>query len=782
MSSQSLNVMHIEDDPAYAALARLWLPEHRVQRAETISDGLRQLAVGHDVDVVLLDLGLPDSEGLVGLRRLLPVVDVPIVVVTGRTDVNLGLEAVALGAQDYLPKDKVDAFLLDHALRHAVERHRLAAQARGRGELIRTVAENTPGHLLLIDRDARIHYVNRAIRQRTPEEAIGTCIVDHVPLVHQPAVWAAIHACFDLGRQTEYETTVTGDDQVERHFVTRLAPVLTSKLRGTVERAAVLTTNVTEARQHNELLMDAVEACPWGVVGLDGSGQIALANHAAASLAGVDQPKLIGLRFVDVYPSVIKAQLLSFRVVDAAGPDLVVNATKVYEVKLPTASGGVRPIRVHDTVAGSSVHIRRIMVLVDLTEEAEHEEKLRRMQKMEAVGQLAGGVAHDFNNLLTVILGAAHALSDTREELNEVDRLSQQERDRGRVVAVGQPQRDVAQVGAQETANDDVDSATDLAQLIAAAERGAMLTRRLLSFARVSPKTVRALCPRQEAQRVIDLLRRVVPSSVKVTLVSPERPHFVLIDQVCFEQLLMNLILNARDALEDEGRVEVTISERADLVVINVDDDGPGIPLDAAGRVFEPFFSTKGDDGTGLGLATCYAIAREAGGDIHVSDSPLGGARFTMTFPGTPRGSRRISQVRAARERSSLKGLDVLLVEDDDAVRRIMSRQLRRLGASVLAAAGLEEALRLISDRVALDVLVSDVVMPDANGLQVAAALRERFPGLPVVFVSGYDGGVLREREAVSPGAEVLSKPFTPSALAAAIHRALGHLERESSP
>jgi signal transduction histidine kinase len=370
--------------------------------------------------------------------------------------------------------------------------------------------------------------------------------------------------------------------------------------------------------------------------------------------------------------------------------------------------------------------------------------ELRQAQKMEAVGRLAGGVAHDFNNLLTAILGYAELLGDTAGSTG--DRAA-------------------------------------IAEIQRAATSAAALTRQLLAFSRKQVLHTEVVRVDAVVGRIVSLLRRVLGEDITIeTLVPPGMPP-VDGDQVQLEQVLLNLAVNARDAMPAGGRLTIatgamTVEERqlhgdvflqpGRYVTIAVQDTGCGMDADTKMRMFEPFFTTKQTDkGTGLGLSTVYGIVKQSGGEIGC-DTAIGvGTTFTIYLPA----SERALDQAADEARSARGGLEsVLLVEDDEAVRRLGRAVLEQWGYTVVDARHAEEALRAAVDRT-FDLLLTDVVMPHVSGLELAVRLRRCQPSLRVLFMSGFATNI--EQERLDEIGTLLPKPFTPSALAAKVREVL---------
>lgn len=373
-------------------------------------------------------------------------------------------------------------------------------------------------------------------------------------------------------------------------------------------------------------------------------------------------------------------------------------------------------------------------------------EQLRQSQKMEAVGQLAGGVAHDFNNLLTIVLGAATVL------------------------------REVVPPGAGTEALDEVE---------AAARRGGELTRRLLSFARSATVAPLRVAPNDLVQKLALLLRRLLTSAVELELaLAPALPD-ILIDPGVLDQVLLNIAANARDAMPRGGRFTVTTALRdpapgdaTGWVELRLADTGEGMPPEVASRVFEPFFSTKtGRGGSGLGLASAYGGITQAGGTITVESAPGAGTTFRIRLPALPPAGDPAPRIPTPVGSPSVaaRGETILLVEDEDAIRRLAARFLQQLGYRMLSARrGLEAVTVAAGHRGIIHLVLTDIRMPELTGPELVQRLREARPGLPALFMSGYVNDPIVRRGGVEPREEaILAKPFTLDQLGRRVRDAL---------
>jgi signal transduction histidine kinase/CheY-like chemotaxis protein len=476
--------------------------------------------------------------------------------------------------------------------------------------------------------------------------------------------------------------------------------------------------------QYRELFESASDA----VFTLDATGTVTAMNLAGRTLTGLG----VGDSFL---AAVVPASAADAReLVDGLAP-----VTK--EIGLNGPAGVVllevsaRPL----VLSGSSAGVQAIAR--DLTQRRRLEAELRQAQKMEAIGRLAGGVAHDFNNLLTVINGNAEVL---RANL---------------------PGEEGGLAG----------------EIVRAGERAAALTRQLLAFSRKGVVTPKVLSPNATIEAVRRMLARLVGERVEVRTDLDELAGHVKIDPGQLEQALMNLAVNARDAMPEGGTITLRTRGLADSVRIEVADTGLGMDAATQARIFEPFFTTKpAGEGTGLGLATVKSIVEQAGGTITAHSEPGRGATFVIDLPacGEPAG---LSSPVVPPPPPANREV-ILLVEDEPAVQLLERRVLEMGRYEVLVASCGEEALALLARYDGpIDLLVTDVVMPGMTGRELATAINLRRPGLRALFLSGYTPDEVLRQGVRAEEAHFLQKPFTPSSLLGKVREILAEPEDQSS-
>ena len=491
---------------------------------------------------------------------------------------------------------------------------------------------------------------------------------------------------------------------------------------------------VAALRERDELLRSIIAAIPCGVFWKDRASIYQGCNDQVARDLGLAVPgEVVGRTDYDLLadPDEADASRAADRqVIDTGRP--VLNREEVRtrsEGEPATLLTSRVPLKGADGAAGV------LGVYLDITDRKRLEEQLRQSAKMEAVGRLAGGIAHDFNNLLTVIRGNAELL---RGEIPpEAERMVEEVRQ--------------------------------------AAERAAGLVRQLLTFSRPHAANPKVVDLNRVVGELAGIIRRLLGAAVEVEVVSAPHPVPVLADRAQLEQVVMNLAVNARDAMPSGGRLRLSTSRAGALARLSVADTGTGMPDEVKARIFDPFFTTKGPDkGTGLGLAVVHGIVKQAGGGIAVESAPGRGTTFHIEFPWSDRpvvSSAAIPVALTTRTPPAGAGRSVLLVEDEDGIRTLARLTLTGRGYVVTEAADGAAALEALASGKAFDLVVTDLTMPGVGGQEVAAKAAADRPGVKVVYMSGYvpDEAALAD----PPGARFLHKPFTPAELARAADEAL---------
>jgi PAS domain S-box-containing protein len=511
-----------------------------------------------------------------------------------------------------------------------------------------------------------------------------------------------------------------------------------------------------------------VESSADAMIGKTLEGVITSWNSGAERIYGYTAEEIIGRNISVLIPSGRPDELPAMLQRVAGG-----ERVEHYETERICKNGTVRDVSVSispirdraGAIVGAST------VTHDITDRKRADADLRDLQdrlhqgqRLESVGQLAGGIAHDFNNLLAGIMNYCALVSDGLTELTS--RL---------------------ELGADETM---VTLERDVAEIVNVSSRAARLTHQLLIFSRREVIKPEILDLNAVVIDMEELLRRTVGESVNlVTGLAPELPR-TKGDEGQFEQILMNLAVNARDAMTEGGTLRIETAgyeadddyalqhgiSRGQYVRLSVSDTGCGMPQEVAARAFEPFFTTKAKgEGTGLGLAIVYGIATQAGGNVVISSQPAHGTNVEVILPSTrdfPLASEDAPLDRALASRGQM----ILLVENEAVVREPTRRILIGSGYAVLAASSAEEALRIAAQHVGkIELLLTDVVMPGGSGKDLAADLSRMSPRTKVLYMSGYASQAIRLRAVSGPGLNLIEKPFASDDLLQRVHAVLNN-------
>jgi PAS domain S-box-containing protein len=508
--------------------------------------------------------------------------------------------------------------------------------------------------------------------------------------------------------------------------------------------------DITERKQREEAQREAehrlrgiLDRVQLVAVMLDARGRVTFCNTFLLSLTGWTREEIVGRDWFDLFvPAADRpGDRLRFEEGLAAGAfDVSV------ESPIITRDGKVRQMAwdsavIRDT---SGTAIGAASFGRDMTDQRELENQYRQSQKMEAVGQLAGGIAHDFNNLLQVIAGYTNIVLED--------------------LPSGAPLY------------------SEIAEVKRASDRATSLVRQLLAFSRRQKMERRQVQPNDTVGNVLTMLHRVIGEHIELDFRPGDGLPAVHADPGQFEQVMLNLCVNARDAMPGGGRITISTSveqvgeafceehpwaRAGEFVVVEVSDTGPGIPAEILDHIFEPFFTTKEvGKGTGLGLATVYGIVKQHDGMIDVATRPEGGTAFRIYLPAS-RETPRAEDPPGAATLARLGHETILLAEDEELVRNLALRVLEQGGYRVLVAKDGAEAIALVESRGAeIDLALLDVVMPKANGPQVRARIRDIQPGMAVLFCSGYSRQMLPEDVVPeNENIELLVKPYAPRAL-----------------
>jgi two-component system cell cycle sensor histidine kinase/response regulator CckA len=494
-----------------------------------------------------------------------------------------------------------------------------------------------------------------------------------------------------------------------------------------------------------ERLRALEEAAPAGLVALDLNGRVTMWNRAAEQLFGWRAAEVIG-RPSPLVPEDWRAHdtALSKRVLAGeviSGIETCRNHKSDAQLTVSLSCGPIR--NAEGEVCGT------IGVLSDISEAKRLERQFLQAQKMEAFGQLAGGIAHDFNNLLTVIIGFSELAIDQAGEMTGL--------------------------------------AADMKQVREAGERAAQLTRQLLAFSRKQAWTPHVLDLNEAVADFQKMVRRIVREDIRLEITAAPGLRHTKADRGQIDQLLMNLVVNARDAMPRGGDLIIATANvtldalfvrqhvgaaPGTYVSLTVHDTGCGMTPEVLARIFEPFFTTKGPGkGTGLGLSTVFGLVQQSGGYITVESAPGAGTTVTTYWPAVTDAV----PPAAVRLPTHVGGTEtILLVEDETGVRHLIGQVLERHGYTVLYARDADDALAIEArTSETIDLLVSDMIMPGLSGADLAQRIVTRRPGIQVLFVSGYASRDAWELGIGGHKASFLQKPFTPETLARMVRERL---------
>jgi two-component system, cell cycle sensor histidine kinase and response regulator CckA len=628
-------------------------------------------------------------------------------------------------------------------VRDVSEQARAEAAVRASEERFRQIAEHIQDVFWISTADhSRIEYVSPAFATMWGR--------DPADLLADAGVW--VSALLPSDRQRLLEARTRKDGYAVEYRIVRpegeirwiFDRAFPMDEESGVDRVIGVAEDITDRKVAEERFVVLSQEVADGIYVIAPDGVIVFATPAAESVLGYPTEELVGRNALDlVHPEDRDSLRDMLRDVvhrpGSVGRGQYRGLTAEGEVRFLESVGRNRID--HPAIGGLVVTTR------DVTAQRRLEEQLRQSQKLEAVGRLAGGIAHDFNNLLTVIRSQTDLLLIDLEE---------------------------------SVAPEPMTLIQELETVQAAADRAAALTSQLLAFSREQILQPRVVDMSRVVSAMTRLLERVIGEDIAFELDLPEGLPPVRIDPGQIEQAVLNLVINARDAMPDGGtltlrtrhvRGEPTSEEdgaprAADQVVLEVTDTGLGMDSETQSRIFEPFFSTKEKGkGTGLGLAMVYGVVAQSGGKAHVRSEPGAGATFTLAFPavsGRVEEARPPSQKPVAVQSSARR---VLVVEDDEAVRRVTTRILERAGIEVVAVASAEAGLDELSRPHAFDLLLTDLVLPGMSGRALVDRLQATGSTLPLLIMSGYAEDSRGEAGDLPENIAFIPKPFTPKAL-----------------
>jgi signal transduction histidine kinase/DNA-binding response OmpR family regulator len=675
MMLKSLKVLLVEDNPGDARLVRETFRDKtgvRITHTESLAGCIETLE-NESFDVVLLDLGLPDSNGLETVQTFVKKFpDTPLIVLTGLDDDEAGIAAVQAGAEDYLTKGLWAEQALPRAIHYAIERNEVSLQLKRLNKVLQAV--RGVNHIIVRESDPA-HLIKLSCEKLTNNGAFCFAMV----------------CLFSQNRNSfSIATSLSYDEEAKLKIHEMFKPLCEALDSDQVLRGTKLKDYCSKC-PFNQIFPDSEKF----VTRLECRGKV----HGLLSIA----------RKNHVNPCDEEINLISQLANDLA-------------------------------FALNSIEDRR------LRQNAEEEQKklqnhLHQAQKLESIGRLAGGVAHDFNNFLNVIIGYTEM--------------------------------------ALEKSEPDSELATDLKEVLKAGKRSTEITRQLLAFARKQLITPVLIDMNQAVKDAMKMLQRIIGENINIHLDLAKEPCLIKIDPSQLDQILANLCINAKDAISGTGKIAIKTcfsqefkqnglsGESGEFVVLTVKDSGSGINEETLAHIFEPFFTTKAQGkGTGLGLATVFGIVKQNSGFIKVSSEPNRGTSFDIFLPlqfGKPDHQDKVE------EKSSELGNkeNILLVEDDPIVLKMTKKILEKLNYQVFSANHPLEAIEHFNQNFEnIDLLFSDIVMPDMNGVELAKALKARSEKLKILFMSGYNDEILSNSGFCKDNFDFLQKPFSKKDLA----------------
>jgi two-component system cell cycle sensor histidine kinase/response regulator CckA len=635
------------------------------------------------------------------------------------------------------------------------ERNEAGIDEHGQPELFRVILEHTSDFIRVLDIQGRSIYsspsVVRLFGGEVPETFFGRVHPDDLASCHD---WWKKVLAGTADRLRWRVHSVAGD----WHWLDTSASLMEHD--GAVHVVTVCR-DITEEkraydglRESERLLRQVLHALPEGVVVTNTAGDIILSNAAARDIwggliiSGAERYLESKGRRPDTGRPVQPDEWPSARALHT-GQTLINDIFEIeaFDGARRTLRNSAAPIRNDNGVITGAVVVNE-----NVTDVLRMEAQLRQAQKMEAIGHLAAGVAHDFNNLLTIIAGYSDILLPA--------------------LPPDDPSREM------------------LAEIRHAGERAAALTRQLLTFTRQTVLEPKVLDLNEIVREHEKLLRRLIGEDIQLIVALEPGAASVMVDPTQISQVIMNLVVNARDALPTGGRVEINTSSRivekpdpeavsdartGHFVVLSVTDNGTGMTAEVRAHIFEPFFTTKEPGkGTGLGLATVYGIVKQSGGFIVVDSEPGRGTSFLIHLPSAePDGD---ATGATTGQTAVARGIEtILLVEDEDAVRTMIRMVLQRAGYHVLEASRGASALRIAGEHDGpIHLLITDVVMPEMGGRELVERLVPIRPDLKVLYLSGYTDDAVIRHGVLQTDVAFLQKPFTITALAAKVRQVLG--------
>ncbi|HWN19058.1 MAG TPA: PAS domain S-box protein [Gemmatimonadales bacterium] len=771
MLSDVLRILILEDVPMDAELveyelarARIPFLSHRVDSREGFLDALEQFGP----DLILSDYTLPRFDGMTALslaKERAP--SIPFLIVTGSVNEETAVGCMKAGATDYLLKSNLAR--IGPAIEAALERCRAHSQKTQAEAALaaserrfRSLVQNSSDLVTILAPDGTILYASDSAERivgYSPGDLVGSSLLSYVDS-------GGVQTLRGLLQNGNGHTNGSGPIEFRLRrgdgSPVWLEAVGTNLLTDATIRGIVLNARDVserkradrELRESEERYRDLFDHASDLVCMAAPDGSLLYVNHAWQQGTGYSEAEIGRMQLLDLVPPEARAYYSQVL-------ERVLKGERLDHVELVFVPKAGTPITVEGNLSctfkdGQPAVVRGIYR--DITERKRVEEQLRRAERMQAAGKLAGGVAHEVNNMMTGVIGFSEFLLRSLEEGD--------------------------------------DRRADVEEIIKAGSRAADVTRQLLAFTRqqfLQPQVIEVNTVVTEMEK---MLRRSLGEDHVLELRLSPNAGQLRADRGQLEQVLINLILNARDAMERHGRVSIQTEpavldevyacrhEGVDFphghyVMLAVSDTGSGMDPEVQARIFEPFFTTKAvGQGTGLGLSTVYGIVKQSGGYVWVYSEPGQGSVFKIYLPAARSEEPVLTHLERPEDPHGGSEM-ILVIEDEDVVRNLAARGLREQGYSVVEARDGVQALQFIEQHLGgIDLVISDVVMPEMGGREFGQKLARLEPTLPVLFMSGYTGEDVVQRGLLEPGAPFQQKPFTPASLAIKVRAMLDQHQR----